>query len=263
MELEQMNLEPEISYFGLQAYVGTTKHLGGFETTQKLIELCHIAQARHVLEVGTGVGATACYLAREYDCRIVGVDVRETMITRCRERAHKEGVSGQVEFRAADAQDLPFEDAQFDVVFCESVVTFVKDKQRATGEFARVVKPGGYVGLNEEIWLKPPPSGVAEQVARIWDIDPGIPTAAGWTALLAAAGLQDLVVQTYAFDARREASQLKRYRLADIWKMVRRTVGLYLSNPEFREYMGSRRRLPKDTFEYLGYALVAGQKRTA
>ena len=256
-----MNSKPEISYFGLQAYVGTTKHLGGFETTRKLVELCRIPQARNVLEIGCGVGATTCYLAREYDCRIVGVDIRESMIARCHERAHREGVADKVEFRVADAQDLPFEDAQFDVVFCESVVTFIEDKQEVASEFARVVKPGGYVGLNEEIWLKPPRPGLAEQIGRMWDVEPEIPTAAGWHALLEAAGLQDLVVQTYTFDARREASQLQRYRPGDTWRMLCRTLGLYLSSPEFRDYMKSRRRLPKDTFEYLGYALFAGQKR--
>ena len=203
---------PEFSYFELQAYIGTTKHLGEFETTKALIELCHINQDTYVLEVGCGVGATACYLAKKYGCRVVGVDLRESMIARSNERAQKEGVADRVEFRVADAQDLSFEDALFDVVIGESVATFIEDKQRVVGEYARVTKPGGYVGLNEELWIEIPPAQLIEQVRHIWDIKPTIPTLEGWMGLLEGAGLRDIVVQTYKFDTRREATQVQRYR---------------------------------------------------
>jgi hypothetical protein len=50
-------LSPEDMYFKLQAYLGTTKHMGGFDTTKTLINLCHISQHTGVLDVGCGVGA--------------------------------------------------------------------------------------------------------------------------------------------------------------------------------------------------------------
>lgn len=256
----QKSSEVEISYFGLQAYVGTTKHMGGFETTQELIDLCHVDEAEYVLEVGCGVGATTCYLARTFDCRVVGLDLRESMVARCRERAKREGVADRVEFRVADALDIPFQNALFDVVFCESVATFIEDKQKVANEYARVTKPGGYVGLNEEIWLQVPPPELLQDVKRIWDVKPDIPTRDGWLELLAGAGLQDVVARVYEFDARREATQLKRYRFQDTWRMFHRTLALYLRNPAFRAYMKDRRRLPKDVFDYLGYALFVGRK---
>ena len=251
---------PEISYFGLQAYIGTTKHLGGFETTKALIELCHIGKDTCVLEVGCGVGATACYLAKKYGCNVVGVDLRESMIARSNERAQKEGVEDRVEFRVADAQDLPFDDALFDVVLCESVLTFIKDKQRVVSECARVTRPGGYVGLNEELWLETPPAQLVEHARHIWDIKPDIPTLEGWMGLLEGAGLRDIAVRTYKFNARREASQMKRYGFQDMWRMFYRTLLLYIRNPAFREYMAERQRLPKDIFEYLGYAIFVGRR---
>ena len=58
----------------------------------------------------------------------------------------------------ADAQDLPFEDDLFDAVTTESVTAFPADKQKAVGEYTRVTKPGGYVGLNESTWPKVPPA---------------------------------------------------------------------------------------------------------
>jgi arsenite methyltransferase len=251
---------PEISYFELQAYVGTTKHMGGFETTKALIESCRIGQDTYVLEVGCGVGATACYLAKKYGCHVVGVDLRESMIARSNERAQKEGVVDRVEFRVADAQDLPFEDALFDAVIGESVLTFIKDKQRVVSECARVTRPGGYVGLNEELWLETPPAQLVEQVRQIWDIKPDIPTLEDWMGFLENAGLRDVVVQTYKFDTRRESTQVQRYRLQDMWKMFYRTLFLYVKNPAFRKYMSERGRLPQDIFRYLGYAIFVGRR---
>jgi len=261
MENKKLEIaDPGLAYFELQAYVGTTKHMGGLETTKKLIELCHINQETYVLDVGCGVGATACYLAKKYGCRVVGADLRESMIARSNERAQKEGVVDLVEFRVADAQDLPFENALFDVVLCESVATFIEDKPQVVSELARAVRPGGYVGFNEEIWLKPPPPDVVEYGKLTWDVESDIPTADGWKALLDGAGLRDIIVKPYQVDARREATQLRRYRFRDMFRMFYRTLFLYIKSPAFRKYMGERRHIPKNLFDYLGYATFVGQK---
>jgi arsenite methyltransferase len=251
---------PELSYFELQAYVGTTKHMGGFETTKALIELCHIGQDTYVLEVGCGVGATACYLAKKHGCRVVGVDLRKSMIARSNERARKEGVGDSVEFRVADAQDLPFEDALFDAVIGESVATFIENKQRVVSECARVTRPGGFVGFNEETWIKTPPASLVEYVKRTWDITSDIPTPDGWVGLLERAGLGKIVVQDYELSARRESTQLRRYRLGDMFEMFYRALLLYIKSPAFRKYMAERRHTPRGLFGYLGYAIFVGKK---
>lgn len=253
-------VEPEISYFGIQAHYGTTKHMGGLDTTKELIKLCQVGEDSYVLEVGCGVGATACYLAKTTGCRVVGVDLREGMIAWARERARREGVADRVEFRVADAQDLPFEGDRFDTVLCESVVTFVEDKQQVANELARVVKAGGTVGLNEEIWLQLPPPDMVACLERVWEIETEIPAAEGWVALLEGAGLRDVYAHSYKFDTRRESSQIKRYSLGDMWRMLSRTASLYFKNPEFRAYTKGRSRLPRSIFDYLGYGLFVGRK---
>ena len=251
---------PDMSYFELQAYMGTTKHMGGFQSTKELIELCHIDGSTYVLDVGCGAGATASYLAKTYGCRVVGVDLREAMVALSEERAQKQGLTDLVEFRVADAQELPFDDATFDAVLCESVASFVEDKQRVVDEFARVVKPGGFVGLNEEIWLKRPPPEVAEHVRVMWPVKPNVPTAEGWEGLLANAGLQDVVVEPHTIDARREATQVKRYTFGDMFRMFWRTLVLYIKSAEFRAYMKAQRRLPKGVFEFFGYVVAVGRR---
>jgi ubiquinone/menaquinone biosynthesis C-methylase UbiE len=249
-----------LSYLDLQAYVGTTKHLGGLNTTRELCDLCHVGKDARVLDVGCGVGATACYLAKTYGCRVVGVDLRPAMIANASERAQRQRVEGQVEFWVADAQELPFDGLSFDVVLCESVATFVKDKQKMAGELARVTRPGGYVGLNEQFWLKTPPAERAEQIKRFWGIEADVPTSDEWVRLLTAAGLREIVVKSYRFDARSESSQIRRYGFRDFFRMAYRSLYLSIKSPAFRGYMRERRRVPPGTFEYLGYALFVGRK---
>jgi ubiquinone/menaquinone biosynthesis C-methylase UbiE len=155
------------SYLELQAYIGTTKHMGGLDATRELAELCAIGQGDYVLDVGAGAGATAAYLAQYYGCRVVGVDISPAMIDLARRRAARDRVDDRVTFMVADARDLCFESALFDAVICESVLTFFGDRPRALREFVRVTKPAGHVGLNEETWrMTPPPADVAQFAKR-------------------------------------------------------------------------------------------------
>ncbi|MGD9029738.1 MAG: class I SAM-dependent methyltransferase, partial [Anaerolineae bacterium] len=89
-------MERATEYFAYLARLGLTKHIGSMDATRRLIELCHIGRGDLVLDVGTGVGATPSYLARELDCRVVGVDLLEPMIQQARERARMDGVAGPV-----------------------------------------------------------------------------------------------------------------------------------------------------------------------
>ena len=130
------------SFFDFAAEVGLTKHLGGLEATEKILELCHVGEGSYILDVGCGAGQSSCYIAKKHGCRVVGVDINEMMIERSKERAEREGVKDMVEFRVADAQDLPFADDVFDAVITESVTAFPEDKQMAVNEYARVTKPG-------------------------------------------------------------------------------------------------------------------------
>jgi SAM-dependent methyltransferase len=256
--------DPQVNYFDLQAYTGATKHMGGWQTTRELIELCSIDAGSYVLDLGCGVGATACLLAQRIGCRVVGVDLREAMVARAQERARSMGVGSRVEFKVGSALDLPFEAARFDVVLCESVATFIEEKQTVVRECARVLVPGGRVGFNEEIWLQaPPPVELVDFVRKVWDVEPPIPQRPDWEGFLEGAGLETLKIVVHRFNPAREATQIQRYGWGELLAGVWRTLALYLRNREFRSYMAGRRRLPRNLFDYLGYGLFVGQKPQA
>jgi SAM-dependent methyltransferase len=247
-------MSDEISYFELQAYVGTTKHMGGLEATRTLVERCAIGPGTYVLDVGCGVGATTGYLAQAHGCRVVGIDLRPSMVTQARERAMRAGVTDRMAFCVADVTALPFAEHHFDALLLESVLTFVEDKRQALRECARITQPGGCVGLNEELWLEEPPSALAEQARAIWQTTE-ILTREGWRRLIDQAGLRDVTVDVCRFDARREATQIRRYGCQEMGRMFYRAAALYLRSAAFRRYVAARRSLPKDLFRYLGYAV--------
>ena len=261
--IESSASEVRPTYFELQAYWGATKHMGGMRTTRELIELCHIRTGAYILDVGCGVGATPTYFAKKLDCRIVGIDISDAMITRAQQKVEREQLEDHIELRTANAQDLPFDDALFDAVIAESVITFIPDKARAIRECVRVTKPGGFVGLNEEIWVKPPTSELVEYARHAWDIHAEILTCEGWKQLLECAGLQDVSARTYQFNASfgEYISEISRYSLREYLTMFSRAITLYAKNPSFRKYMKGRySSLPKSFFKYLGYGIFAGRK---
>ena len=137
------------TYLDIQAEVGISKHFGGYAATDDLHALCHLEDAHEVLEVGCGTGIGTVYIARQFDCRVMAVDLSEKMLSWARKRARRERLADRISFRQADVCQLPFADDRFDAVIEESVLAFVADKQKAVKELIRVTRPGGYVGLNE------------------------------------------------------------------------------------------------------------------
>jgi SAM-dependent methyltransferase len=256
-----MSSEEARGYFEFLANLGLTKHLGSMEATRKLIELCHIDSEKHVLDVGCGVGATPRYLAEKVGCRVTGVDLLEKMIAQSRERAGQEGVEGRTAFAVADARRLPFEDDRFDAVVTESVNVFFDDKQEAVREYARVTKPGGYVGIVEMTWLRPVAPETKAYYKRVVHAD--ALAAQGWIALLKEAGLQDVVGDVRQVEIPLEGKgRFERYGCRGIAKVMLKTLTVFFKDRASREFLkdvtGS---LPKDLLGDMGYGVYAGKKR--
>jgi SAM-dependent methyltransferase len=250
-----------LNYLDFQAYVGVTKHNGGFAATNELLSLCHIEDAGEVLNVGCGIGVGSAYIAKRHGCRVVGVDILEQMIAWSRLRAQEAKVEEKLEFRVANVLDLPFDADRFDVVFCESVLAFVEDKPRAIQECVRVTRPGGYVGLNETYWIKEPSPEMVAQVRG--SVGTAIPTAAVWQLLWEESGLQDRVVRLYQIDARAEI----RERMQWVgWKWALKGFGrlfrLYLTNAAARQFLREMLGAPSlESMQQMGYGLFVGKKQ--
>jgi len=252
------------TYFDLQAYWGVTKHMGGLRVTDELVELCGIDAGSLVLEVGCGVGVTTLILAGRIGCRVTALDRNLMMLSRARDRAHREGSDARVMFVCAELEHLPFRESVFNAVISESVTTFARDRGVAVSEYARVTVSGGRVGINEEIWHEPPTESMRAYVGDVLEIPPGVPDADGWVELFRVAGLTDIVSRPRRFKILRQFSdELGRYRSLDYLLSLGRFLALIATNRMFRTYFKRTmlKAMPRGLFRRLGYGLFVGTKQ--
>ena len=128
---------------------------------------------RSVLEVAAGTGAATRALAARLsaDTKLVATDLNQPMLDQARKQMAD---TLHVIFRQADAQALPFDDAQFDVVLCQFGAMFFPDRAKAYREAKRVVTPGGHYLFN--VWDRIEDNEFADEVTRslasLFPVDP-------------------------------------------------------------------------------------------
>jgi len=125
---------------GDYAVVGTTLQIVG----ETLCEAMDLQAGQRLLDVAAGNGNATLAAARR-GCEVVSTDYVGALLRRGQARAEAEGL--QVQFREADAEDLPFADGAFDAVVSTFGVMFTPNQERAAAELARVCRPGGSIGL--------------------------------------------------------------------------------------------------------------------
>ena len=97
-----------------------------------------------MLDVAAGNGMVSLAAARRW-CDVTSTDYVASLLERGRARAAAEGLS--IEFKVADAEELPFADSSFDTVISTFGVMFTPNQDRAAAELLRVCKSGGQIGL--------------------------------------------------------------------------------------------------------------------
>ncbi len=118
-------------------------HVRGREATVELARRASLAPGARVLDVGSGLGGSARYLAAEHQCLVEGVDLTREYVDVANALARMVGLSDRVAFRQASALDMPFDDESFDVVWTEHVQMNIAEKRSFYCEIARVLRPEG------------------------------------------------------------------------------------------------------------------------
>ena len=118
-------------------------HTRGLAATTELAKLAGITADMSVLDVGSGVGGPARFLAATCGCRVTGVDLSEPFVDAARYLTGRTGQSGRVSFQVASALELPFDDGRFDTVLLQHVAMNISDRARLYREIHRVLKSGG------------------------------------------------------------------------------------------------------------------------
>lgn len=227
-------------------------HPGGLEGTRELAELCHVSSGKLVLDVASGTGESACYLAEVFGCKVTGIDHSSYMVGTAKRKAEERGLAA--EFKNGDAHDLPFDAGTFDVVISECT-TCALDKQRAIGEMVRVVKRGGYVGISDLCWKESASPRLKSKLVAIENERPE--TLMGWAQLFEKGGLQEVhtkdlsdALATMTRDMRKQLGVRGEFRI--LLRIIKRW-GL---RPLGR-IMASERLFRN---ENLGYGIIVGRK---
>lgn len=186
-------------------------HMGGRAATAHVIGLMDIAPGAHVLDVGSGLGGVARYLAAERGAQVTGIDLTPEYVDIAHMLSERTGLGGRVDFIVGSALDLPWPAAHFDAAVTFHVAMNIADRPRLYGEVARVVRSGGLFAIYDV--LKGPTKG--EEFPVPWAETPAtsfLVTPAELRELLAQAGF-DIVHEE---DRREIALEHHRSRLAGL-----------------------------------------------
>ena len=148
-----------------------------YNASENLAEALDLIPDERVLDVACGSGNGAISAARRTWGGTVGADYVPELLERGRERAQAERL--EIEFVEADAQNLPFEDASFDVAISIYGAMFAPDQEKAAAELLRVVKPGGRIGMGN--WCPDGAVGTMfKTISKHAPPPPGIPSPLAW-----------------------------------------------------------------------------------
>jgi SAM-dependent methyltransferase len=118
-------------------------HTRGLAATADLAKLVGITADMSVLDIGSGVGGPARFLAATYGCRVTGVDLSDSFVEAARYLTARTGQSDRITFQTANALNLPFNDSTFDVVLLQHVAMNIADRPSLYKEIRRVLTSGG------------------------------------------------------------------------------------------------------------------------
>ena len=124
-------------------------HGRGLEATVEAAALMPARPGDRLLDIGSGLGGPARWIARRFGCRVVGVDLTPAFCDAARELTRRTAMQAAVEFHVGDALALPFADAGFDGAYSMNVSMNIADKAALYREIHRLLVPGGWLLLSE------------------------------------------------------------------------------------------------------------------
>ena len=141
---------------------------GSDDETRRALSYCRELPARpSVLDVGCGPGMQTLVLAETLNAHVSAVDLHQEYLDELRIRAAKTGLSDRIKPQLADMSDLSYPPASFDLIWAEGSA-YIMGVGNALRTWKRLLKPQGYIGLTELVWLIDDPP---QEVKRFFDAE--------------------------------------------------------------------------------------------
>ena len=120
--------------------------------------------AHRVLDLGSGYGGTARFLARRYDCNVLGVNLSEVQNRRARRLNAEQGLQSKVAIVDGSFESLEVSDSSFDAVCSQDAMLHSGERSKVVAEAARVLKPGGVFAFCDIMQADTCPAGVLQPI---------------------------------------------------------------------------------------------------
>ena len=114
-----------------------------------MASLAPLDRESRVLDLGSGYGGPAIFLAPTFGCHVTGLNVSAVEIEEAEKRIESQGLTDRVSFDCGDFHELPYAAESFDVVWSQDSLMYGADKRRILQEVHRVLKPGGRIHFLE------------------------------------------------------------------------------------------------------------------
>ncbi|MDQ3782337.1 MAG: methyltransferase domain-containing protein [Actinomycetota bacterium] len=200
--------------------LGSSYHPGGTALTRRLLDLLGLEPSERLVDVASGIGTSSLLAAQEYGVQVHGVDLSEANVKLATGAAVATDLTDRATFHHGDAEALPLPDGGWDAVICECALCTFPDKATAIREMARVLRPGGQVGISDitadRDRLPAELTGIAAWVACIADAR----TTGEYRDILTTAGLRVTAIEHHTQALERMIHQIAA-RL-DLLKMIAR-----------------------------------------
>ncbi|MDB2685726.1 methyltransferase domain-containing protein [Mariniblastus sp.] len=249
----------------IQELLGGSYHPGGENLSGTLARSLGLKAGQTVLDVACGVGTTSRLMSKQLGLCATGLDFSKINVGKAEQLSAEQAESstpdaaestplfspGELKFVEGSADDLPFDDGQFDGLVCECAVSTFADQSKAANEFFRVLKPGGVFGMTDMVLNGELPEKYAEQVAP-WTCMAKALDSDGYSQLFTEAGFQLIDNQDFSHTLIEMATDIKRKLvMAGVGKALGAIGSLGMSLSEMRAMLSQSTELVNaETIQY-------------
>lgn len=138
---------------------------GGKFTIREIAKNSFINENSKVLEIGCTNGFSSLEINKLTNCTVVGVDINQNSIDNANKRIVENGLNpSKITFEYGNAENLRFNDNEFDLIICGNAMSFVSNKSKAIEELKRVLKPNGFISIVPIWYLESPDETIISKV---------------------------------------------------------------------------------------------------
>jgi MPBQ/MSBQ methyltransferase len=129
-------------------------HIGGVAATKALVDQMDLKPAAELLDIGSGVGGPARFVANSAGANVTGIDLTQSYVDIATSLSKRTGLADKTRFVQGSALDMPFANVSFDAAVILHVGMNLPDKAKLMSEAARVLRPGGVFAVYDVMRLK-------------------------------------------------------------------------------------------------------------